>query len=531
MTTALERSRAERALRESEKHFRNLVENSSDIIFVVDDRGTFRYETPSASRLLGYAPGYLLGKNGFLFMHPEDMVKLREGFGRVLSRSPGVTGARQELRLRCSDGSYLHFEGVAASLHATGVHAVLLNLRNISERVQAEAERRALELKLQQAQKLESLGALAGGIAHDFNNLLTGILGNSGLALSQLEAGSPVRESVQLIETAAHRAAALTRQLLAYAGKGQFVKRTVMVSKAVEEMAYLLELSVSKRCTLKLRFTPEVPPVEVDLAQLRQVIMNLIVNASESIGDEGGVIALSTSVVVVGEGERNLEAEIPAGRYVCIEVRDTGCGMTEEVKRRLFEPFFTTKFTGRGLGLAAVLGIVRGHQGAIRVESEPGQGTRVQILLPPAAEPLEAAPPAELESLVAEGAVCTVLVVDDDETVRAVAKGILESAGHRVLLAKDGQEGVELVARRGAELGIVLLDLTMPVMDGEETFRALRALRPELPVLLSSGYGEQETTERFLAGELAGFIQKPYSRVRLLDAIAKVLRAAQPKGS
>jgi PAS domain S-box-containing protein len=521
MTTALERCRAERALRESESHFRSLVENSSDIIFVVDGRGTFSYESPSASRLLGYAPGYLLGKNGFLFMHPEDMVKLREGFGRVLAREPGVTGQRQELRLRHADGSYLDFEGLAANLGARGV---VLNLRDISERRRAEVERQALELKLQQTQKLESLGVLAGGIAHDFNNLLTGILGNADLAVSQLEHG-PARESVRLIETAAQRAAELTKQLLAYSGKGQFVKRTVKVSETVEEMASLLEISVSKRSTLKLRFMPGVPPVEVDVAQLRQVVMNLITNASEAIGESGGVIALSTSVVSVGEDEvRSFEALIPPGRYVCVEVRDTGCGMTPEVRRRIFEPFFTTKFTGRGLGLAAVLGIVRGHGGTVRVESEPGQGTRFQILLPPASGEAQ---PEEEEPAAVDGAGRTILVVDDDDTVRAVARGILEGAGHTVLLARDGQEGVELFARHGAEVGLVLLDLTMPIMDGEETFRALRAIRPDLPVLLSSGYGEQETTERFVVGELAGFVQKPYTRVRLLSAVARVLQTSR----
>jgi PAS domain S-box-containing protein len=528
VTTALVRRATEHALTESEARLRALVEHLHDIIFVVDPLGTFLSETPSASRLLGYPPGHLIGKNGFLFMHPDDVAPMHLALGGVVAGTRG--GVPHEVRLRKSDGSYVSFEGVASNLlDVPGVSGVAVTLRDLSDRKRAEEARLALEARLREAQKLQSLGVLAGGIAHDFNNLLTGVLGNASLALAGLPEGSPARESVRLMETAAQRAAELTQQLLAYSGKGHFVKERVQLSDVVREMAHLLEVSISKRCALELRFAPELPAVEADVAQLRQVVMNLIINAAEAIGDRQGRISLSTGEVEVAPGASMgpLEEELAPGPHVYLEVRDDGAGMCPAVRERIFDPFFTTKFTGRGLGLAAVLGIVRGHRGAVRVESEPGRGTSFRVLLPiaaPCVRAVDGTPPCELPTPPAGG---TILVVDDDETVRRVARAVLEREGYIVLLARDGSEAVELFGREATRVRLVLLDLTMPGMDGKETFQALRALRPDVPVLLSSGYEEHETTSRFAGAGLAGFVHKPYSRDRLLRAVAQAMRRAQ----
>jgi CheY-like chemotaxis protein len=383
---------------------------------------------------------------------------------------------------------------------------------------------------MQQTQKLESLGVLAGGIAHDFNNLLVAILGNAGLALMELPKESPARQTVQAIETAAQRAAELTRQMLAYSGKGKFVIEPLNLSKLVEEMAHLLEVSVSKRAVLKYRFAPNLPPIEGDATQIRQIIMNLITNASDAIGERSGVISISTGLMHCDRAylqSSYLDSDLPEGDYVYLEVADTGEGMDEATRERIFDPFFTTKFTGRGLGLAAVLGIVRGHSGAIKLYSEMGRGSTFKVMLPAAAlldqsgaEPSHGstAPAA------AETRALTVLVVDDDETVRSVTRRMLEHAGYTVLQAADGVEALEIY---GANPGIdvVLLDMTMPHMDGEETFRELRRISGDVKVVLTSGYNEQDATERFAGKGLAGFIQKPY---RPAELVAKITETAEP---
>ncbi len=401
-----------------------------------------------------------------------------------------------------------------------GVIAVALD---VTERRRLEAER--MQARLQQSQKLESLGLLAGGIAHDFNNLLVGMLGNASLAMMKLGEDSPARESVHHIEMAAERAADLTRQMLAYSGKGRFVVEPMDLSRIVEEMAHLLRVSLSRRASLKLSFEPQIPAVEADVAQIRQLVMNLITNASDAVGDRPGLITLSTSSV---EADREylsaayLDEDLPAGRYVCLEVNDDGVGMDLETQRRMFDPFFSTKPTGHGLGLAAALGIVRGHKGAIRVYSELGKGTSVKVLFPAAGAsfvPVERPPPSPLP----EGHTATILVVDDEEAVRGMAAAALRHAGYKVLLAADGPEALEIFHVRSNEIDLVLLDMTMPHMTGEETFRALRRMKPEVRVLLSSGYNEIDATSRFVGKGLAGFLQKPYRARDLIEQVGRLV--------
>jgi nitrogen-specific signal transduction histidine kinase/CheY-like chemotaxis protein len=402
---------------------------------------------------------------------------------------------------------------------------VLIVCEDITDQRIAEEERRHLEDQIRHAQKLESLGLMAGGIAHDFNNLLVGILGNASQALSKLEEKSPARADIQNLEKAADRAAELCKQLLAYSGRGRFEVQPLDLSELVQDLADLLEVAVSRKGLLRYELAPELPMVEADAAQLRQVLMNLVTNASEALAGAEGPITVSTRVMHLDqELENPVVGSVPPGRHVCLEVADAGCGMDEDTLGKMFDPFFTTKFTGRGLGLAAVLGIVRGHYGAIDVHSEPGKGTTIRALLPCSESHRRTAPRAAPSREVVRGS-GTVLVVDDEEIVRDVAQQTLEQAGYRVLTAADGAEGVRTFVENKDEISLVLLDMTMPGLGGEESFRVLRGLRSGIRVLLSSGYDEQEVTSRFESPSPDGFIQKPYRPADLLARIRDVLSA------
>jgi PAS domain S-box-containing protein len=397
---------------------------------------------------------------------------------------------------------------------------------DLTEQRKAEEERRLLERQVQQAQKLDSLGMLAGGIAHDFNNLLVGVLGNAELALTDLPASAPVRPYLESIEGAARRAADLCRQMLAYAGRGTIEKRAVDLNRVVRETSHLLEVSISKKVVLKFKLAAALPPILADHSQIGQVLMNLVINASEAIGDKSGVVGIGTGAMECDADyllHTFLDDRLPPGPYVYLEVADTGCGMDEATRQRIFDPFFSTKFAGRGLGLAAVLGIVRGCRGAIRVYSEPGRGTTFKLLFP-ASEAL----PAELaDGEKADGAwrgEGLVLLVDDEDTVRTVGRNMLQHIGFRVVTAADGREAVEIFRQQPAQIACVVLDLTMPHMGGEETFRELRRIRPDTCVLLSSGYNEDEVADRFAGKGLAGYIQKPYRLAQLRSKLRALLQ-------
>ena len=389
------------------------------------------------------------------------------------------------------------------------------------------AERRRTEEQMRQTQKLESLGVLAGGIAHDFNNLLAGILGNVGIAKTEVEDGDDPSESLANIETAARRAADLTRQMLAYSGRGAFVIQRIDLSSLVAEMAHLLATAISKKAVLRLHTLSALPPCEGDATQLRQVVMNLITNASDSLGDGAGTITLTTGVTQATRAElaeMYIDERLPEGQYVFLEVQDTGCGMDDETQARIFDPFFTTKFTGRGLGLAATLGIVRGHRGAISVESTPGHGTTVRMLLPvceTAAETPLTSPPPE-PGVVSWKGHGRILVVDDEELVRSLASRVLEASGFEVVGATDGLEALEVFERAPESIKLVLLDWMMPRLSGAETLDALRERRADLPVILSSGYAEQTVSGR-LDDRLTVFIQKPYRPQELLAKVRAAL--------
>ena len=394
------------------------------------------------------------------------------------------------------------------------------------ERELAEEERRRVQVKLLHAQKLESLGVLAGGIAHDFNNLLVGILGNAGLALQDLPPDSPARETLRDIEAAALRAADLTYQLLAYAGKGQVVVEAIQLSHLVEEMGNLLATAVTKNAKLEYRFTRSRRVIQGDATQLRQIVMNLVTNASEAIGTSAGTITISTGVVQADRAylaDAHLGPGLPEGEYAYLEVQDTGHGMHVSTVARIFDPFFSTKFAGRGLGLAAVLGIVRTHRGAIKVHSAPGQGTTIRVLFPVSGAAPAPRPSERVSDPNVQLATRTVLVVDDEEQVRTVARRILSAKGFTVLLAGGGIEALTMVREARGAIDCVLLDLTMPDLPGADVLDELRRIRPDIKVIVSSGYARESAVAQFGGAGPAAFIQKPYRPADLVSLVRSVL--------
>lgn len=385
---------------------------------------------------------------------------------------------------------------------------------------------RTLEAQMLHAQKLESLGVLAGGIAHDFNNLLMGVLGNAGLALNQLPIRSSARVPIKRIEKITQHAAELTSKLLSYAGRGKFFVEVLNLSAVVKDMVDLLEAAIPKPHTLKCNFASDLPAVEGDPAQISQVIMNLITNASDAIGDQGGTITLSTGLVAVDRSYlmgTYISDDTPEGVYVYLQVTDTGCGMDEETMSKIFDPFYTTKFTGHGLGLAAVLGIVRGHGGTIKLKSVPGRGTTFTILFPCSdrQEALLDKEPDPTEKWQGNG---SILVVDDEESVRSVVAELLKQIGFQVHTAHDGTSALELYRELGEEIDAVILDMTMPDMGGDAVFGELCRIDRNAMVILTSGYSEHEVTEGLESGSFAGFIQKPYRPEVLMQKVFEALK-------
>jgi len=388
-------------------------------------------------------------------------------------------------------------------------------------------ERRALEEQLRRAQKLESLGLLAGGVAHDFNNLLTGIMGNASLVMETAYLDSGVRGMLQDIIRASERAADLTRQLLAYAGKGRFVVERVNASAVVRDISELIRASVPRTVDLSLDLHPDLPPLEGDPTQIQQLVMNLILNAVEATGERPGRVQVSTGIRDIGQSETVTQFRpdpLPPGRYIKIQVSDNGCGMSEAVKAQIFDPFFTTKFTGRGLGLSAALGIVRGHRGAIAVESAEGTGSTFNVLMPAIAV---LAPPKEPGRTASAAAVETgagvILIVDDEDLVRRAARATLEHFGYTVFEAADGRDGADLFSRLHDRISAVLLDLTMPRMDGHAVWQYIRRIRPDMTVVISSGFEESDAMRQFTDDPGLLFLKKPFTAAALGRKIGAAL--------
>ncbi len=509
--------------RAAEARYRRLFESARDGILLINaDSGQIVDLNPFTEQLLGYEREELTGWKIWDAAPFGAIPQMRSAVEQIRGR--GMLRF-DDLTLRTKSGSEVHAEVIANAYMEGDQRAIQFNMRDVTERKKFARE-------LQETQKLEGLGLLAGGIAHDFNNLLTGVLGNASLAFSELAPDQPTRGRLREIMQAGERAAFLTRQMLAYAGRGRFVVERTDLNGLIQEMTTLVRTSIPKSVEVTLDLAPNLPAVEADVSQIQQVVMNLAINAAEAIGEnQAGKVAIRTSTREIDSAEA---AELfrphpgAAGLYVEMEVTDTGAGMDESTKARIFDPFFTTKFTGRGLGLAAVQGIVKAHGGVIHVYSTPGQGATFVILLPAKGGRPEATS-AETPSQASAPAGSAVLVVDDEDTVRKLAKNVLTRAGMTVHVAENGASGVELFRKHHDTLSIVLLDLMMPVMGGEEALLAMQGIDPAVPIILSSGFDEKEAARRLPESKPARFLQKPYTAQSLSAAVAATLAAWKAK--
>ncbi len=512
-----ERRRAEEALRVSEAQWRSLVENCPDLVVMVDPAGRVSF----ANRPIGAVPPpECVGKTIFEIAPPHMHERVRGVLDRVFSRGEAATLEVSGI----GDQSHVAWELRAAPISDEGplTRAVII-ARDITERRAAEAERARMQERLWTAQKLDSLGLLAGGVAHDFNNLLTAILGSASVALLKLPEGGPARRAIETLVSAARRASELTQQLLAYSGRGKLEVRPLDLSEQIRELLLVLHAAIPKQIELHLRLGPGLPSVLADVAQMQQIVMNLVINAAEAIGERSGTIIITTGRQMVDD---TYIASLPPGEtlekglHVSLEVHDDGCGMDADTIAKVFDPFFSTKATGRGLGLAAVQGIVRSHQGALRIYSTKGRGTSFKILFPASPAAIESKPAPPVPPRHAGG---TVLVVDDEALLRRAATAIIEHFGYDAVEAEDGRAAIAIFRERARDFDVVLLDMTMPGLTGEETFQELLRIRPDVRVVLSSGFNEMEATRRFGTEQLAGFLQKPYTAEQLAQMLSRVI--------
>jgi two-component system, cell cycle sensor histidine kinase and response regulator CckA len=509
-------------LKESRRQLENLMQNLPGMAFRSSyaSNSQILFMSEGALALTGYTAEELMSHQSHpnKIIHPDDLDRVRE---KTKAAIAAKTPFEMEYRLRTRNG-----EEKWALSRGRGVYAESGELRfieglviDITAQKTAETEKLAIERLMQEGQKLESLGILAGGVAHDFNNLLTTIMGNTGLVRQEIGANSTAKESLHQIELASKHAAMLCRQMLAYAGKGQLTKEPLDLEELVTKLQPLLKSSVGSKIDLQFEHDETVPKVYGDPTQLNQIIVNLVINAAEAMEHKAGQIILRTQVREVSEitlGKAVVGHDLPAGTYVTLEVQDHGAGMNDSTLQRIFDPFFSTKFEGRGLGLAAVAGIVRGHQGAMLVKSRPGEGTCFTLLLQPHCPEREALIPAETRQTIA-------MVVDDDEPIRNVTGQLLESMNYFPVLAASGLDAIELLRRYPDRFSVVLLDCVMPELSGEKTLLRLRSIRPDLPVLMMSGHNERGHNLPSGGNQIVDFITKPFTRAGLQAKLEALL--------
>ena len=514
-----ERKRAEKALRASEERFKRLVQNSNDIIVVMDEKGILTSISGPIEAILGYPPEELLGSEAFAYIHPDDDGAVLQIFTEAVER-PG-SSRRVEFRLRKRDGKWIYVEAVGANLlDDPVVKGIVVNVREISERKNAELERSKLQEQLQQAMKMEAVGRLAGGVAHDFNNLLTVITGYVELARMKLTPPDPLLRSLDGIHKAAESAASLTNQLLAFSRRQIIEPKVLNLNELVTSLMKMLTRLIGEDIELQTVMAAELGSVKADPGQFEQVLVNLAVNARDAMPD-GGRLVIETSDVELDEEYCTRHPQVQPGRYVLLAVSDTGHGMSDEVKRHLFEPFFTTKIKGQGtgLGLATTFGAVSQAGGTIEAYSEVGRGTTFKIYLPRVEERAERLVKETPDLELARGEE-TILLVEDDEGVRDVALSILEHLGYRVLTAANGGEAFLLVERFAKRIDLLMTDVVMPGMNGRELAERLLKLKPEMKVLFTSGYTENVIVHHGVVDKNLNFIGKPYT----LQALARKLR-------
>ena len=515
-TDITELKRAEDARRESEEKFQLIFDNASDGILLADTESLkFEMANRKICEMLGYSEEEIHHLRVLDLHHEKDHPVVLAGFQEARD------GVRTEMgvSMKRKDGTEFLADITSSTISMRGKQFLLGIFRD-------RTQERMLQQQLQAAEKMKSLGTMAGGIAHDFNNLLMAVLGHAELALDKISPMSPLRESLTEIMAAARLAADLSLQMLAYAGKASIAPERVGLRELVEEMAHLLKRIVSKKAILNLSLEGDLPPIKADPGQIRQVVTNLVINASEALGEGSGVITVSMGAARCDQEylqKTELLETLSPGLYVRLEVTDSGIGMDADTRARIFDPFFSTKFTGRGLGLAAVLGIVRAHRGAIKVYSEPGRGTTFKVLFPALEDASKGAPVVESSPLADWRGTGTILLVDDEESLLALGARMLDQLGFTVLTAADGLQAVELYREKGATIDLVLMDLTMPHMDGAEAFGELRRLNPDVRVVLASGYSPEDVVSRFAGKSLDGVLQKPYTLLKLREAIAGLI--------
>ncbi len=492
-----------------EKHFRLLIHHIIDGVVIVGTDGLIRFANPAAEQLFDCAPEQLIGAPfGFPVTHNRTT----------------------ELEISNESGQTTPVEMRVVAIEWEEEPAYLASLRDLTERRKAEEERRRHEIERQYSQKLESLGVLAGGIAHDFNNLLMTIVARSGLALRSLPQDAPAREHLSFIEKAGLRGGELANQMLTFAGENRLHFQTVQLSLLITDMAPFLRATISKRLTLHYDLSPSLPPIRADQTQLRQMIINIVTNASEACGNGDDIITVRTSEWDASSQDLHnwyVVGDPPADGAVALTIRDSGSGIPSDMIPKIFDPFFSTKFPGRGLGLATLLGIAQAHAATIAVRSEPAKGTEFVLIFPATTTPAskKKAPvftvPEQHSSLPKKSAV---LVVDDEEEVRVACSLIFQEMGLEALVASDGKVGIQVFAQHQKDIMAILLDLTMPNMDGQQFFTHVRSVDSTIPVILSSGYSEEEAMKRFTDPGITAFIQKPYQVEVLIAKIEKISR-------
>jgi PAS domain S-box-containing protein len=520
-----ERKQADNALRVSEEKFSRAFKLSPDVIIITRVKDGMHIDVNQGfTDILGWTAEEAIGRKTLpgdldIWCDAADRERLMSGL------KENGQGVGFEAQFRHKSGRVVIGLMSARIIEIEDTACLLSVTRDITERVQATVRQKKFEEQMLQMQKLESLGVLAGGIAHDFNNILMAVIGHCELAQQRLTAESPAMENLRQINLAAGRAADLANQMLAYSGKGKFVIEVLSLTNIIREMEHILSVSISKKAILRYDLAEDLPGIEADATQLQQIVMNLVINGSDAIGSDNGVIAISTGVMDCDRSYLRdilLDESLSPGRYVFFEVADTGCGIASDTISRIFEPFFSTKFAGRGLGMAVVLGIVRGHKGAIKIYSEVGKGSTFKVLLPASQLPATKKDiETELPPLQESG---LVLLVDDEEIVRDIGRAMLSDFGFKTITANDGKEALAIFRQKHREISFVLMDLTMPHMDGEEAFREFRRIDPEVKVIICSGYNEQEVSQKFVGKGLAGFLKKPFQLSQLQKKIQIILK-------
>ena len=510
----------------AEESLRSLIE-WTPVATIVHRDGIITYVNSSATKMFGATSVQDLINKPFLDLIHQDFHQI--SLARKSETDIGNAIPIIEYKFLKLDGTIVDGEIQSTRFIYNGEPAYISSISDITGRKQAEAEKQALEQQFQQTQKLESLGVLAGGIAHDFNNILAIIMGYCSLTKMDYE---DAEKHIPEIEKAAERAAALCRQMLAYAGKASLTQSQVNTWMLVDEMVSMLKTTIKQNVAIKSTLGTDIPFFTGDASQIRQVVMNLIINAAEAIGDAEGEIdvKLSKTEITAEQTEKDhLGFIIPAGRYICFEVADNGCGMDDDTRRRIFEPFYTTKLTGRGLGMSAVLGIIKAHNGALQLESRLGHGTTFKVYLPvrlsksetEEAEQIAASPPWQGSG--------TILLAEDEAQVKLIAIALIEMLGFNVLDAANGKEALELYQKNAADITLVVTDMGMPVMNGYELFYKLKQLNPQLPIIISSGFGEGDIASKIPREAIAGMINKPYNFEQLREVLKGVVEVVQTR--